>query len=236
MVDAMSQLVDKSLVVAEENGGVYRYRLLETLHEYALERLQSSGTAAEARERHARFFLQFAQDADLRLELSPWEVSTEMLSNIAIRRLGDELDNLRAAIEYFAQREDCAEASLRMVAALAPFWSYKGLWSEGRRWSELALTRGTAAPPFIRAQALFAAAALFPFNRPMLDLLRQSVSAWRSAGDEQGLALALGSFGRIAGWANDAQRDSWPWRSALPSMNAWGPGMNWRPRSCIWAD
>ena len=234
VLDALSQLIDKSLVLAEENGGVYRYRMLETLREFALERLQSSGAAAEARELHARFFLQFAQDADLHPELPPWDVnSAVMLTSVAMRRLGDELDNLRAALEYFAQREDCVEASLRMVTALAPFWSYRGLWSEGRRWSELTLARGMAAPPFIRAQALFASASLFKFDQPRLDLLQQSVSAWRSAGDGRGLALALGWLGRVAKVSVTRRRLSRPLRSASPSMNAWRPGMNWRPRSWI---
>jgi predicted ATPase len=148
VLDLLSHLVDKSLVLAEPHvSGTIRYRLLETLRQYAQERLADSGERRATRQRHARYCLGVAEQASRALtrpEHGPW-----------LARLEDEHDNLRAALTWGLESED-SDLSLRLGAALWRFWRYRGHLAEAETWLArvLALPGGSVRG---RAHAFFGA-------------------------------------------------------------------------------
>jgi predicted ATPase/DNA-binding SARP family transcriptional activator len=151
VLDLLTALVDKSLVVMEEHPATARYHLLETVRQYAASRLEESGDGPRMQRRHAEFFLALVEEAEPELaspRRHPW-----------IERMRREHDNLRAALAWSAQA--AGELNLRMAGALYWYWFHLGFWSEGRRWAEaaLALHAGKDQEP-ARAKTLFAAGTL----------------------------------------------------------------------------
>src|SRR5205814_1444494 len=139
VLSLLTQLVNKSLVVVEEDGSVARYRLLETIRQYAREKLldAAGGEAAEARNRHLKFFLNLTEDAE------PQLTGAEMMA--ALDRLETEQDNLRAALERATDAiHGDALAALRLVAVLHIFWGRRTSVTEGRQWVQTALARAEA--------------------------------------------------------------------------------------------
>ena len=135
-LDLLTQLVDKSLVLVEPQGEGNRYRLLETLRDYALAKLAGSAEADQIHRRHAEVFLALTQRAQpelLRAHQQLW-----------LTRLETEHANLRAALEYLLDTGERALA-LEMATALHRLWDYRGYVSEGRVWLHKALAdRGDA--------------------------------------------------------------------------------------------
>ena len=130
VLDGIASLVDKSLLRREEGAGEEpRFVMLETLHEFAREKLQASGEAEDIRRRHTLYFLELAEEAEphlQRVEQGQW-----------FKRLEREHNNLRAAISWsLAQGEE--EIALRFGAALMIFW-HNRYPSEGRWWLEGAI-------------------------------------------------------------------------------------------------
>jgi predicted ATPase/DNA-binding SARP family transcriptional activator len=123
-LDMVDQLVSKSLVVAEPAGGGTRYRLLETIRQYAAEVLAESGETEPARRRHAAEFLHLAENEHEPAVLLP------------------EQGNFRAALEHALSADD--EAGPRLVRALGGFWLARGLFAEARGWLERALAADPA--------------------------------------------------------------------------------------------
>lgn len=124
VLDVLQALVDKSLVVVENREGQSRYRLLETIREYALQKLADAGEHATVRDRHLAYYLGWAEASTLHLTTA---VQSEW------RRLFDlEHDNFRAALEWTYGIPDKHAAGLRLAATLGPFWHWGGYLSEGR--------------------------------------------------------------------------------------------------------
>jgi non-specific serine/threonine protein kinase len=140
----LAQLVDKSLVHAEEQGHEARYGMLETVWEYALERLEARGEAEAARQAHARYFLELAVEAEPQLFVGARAAAW-------LARLEAELDNLRAALGWLLEQD--ADACLRLAVAVRQLWLVHGHYTEGRRWLEAALARSRATPALVRAKA-----------------------------------------------------------------------------------
>ena len=132
--DLIGRLVEKSLVNASDAGDTTRYRMLETVREYAIERLEDSGETAAVRNRHAQHYADFAGEAGAGLkgpDEHDWLVKVET-----------ELDNLRAAVTWSLEGED-AEAALNIISALA----LQGLRIEGSvsSWAAMAVSSVGAA-------------------------------------------------------------------------------------------
>ena len=146
VLDLLSGLVDRALVVAEMSGeGAVRYRLLESVRQYALERLHKSRETEAVRRRHVEFFLFLAEESEPGLwgtEEATW-----------LDRLEVEYDNLRAALSW-AIGWGAAEQGLRFAAALRWFWYARGHYGEGRGWLEQALAKDGQARAATRAKAL----------------------------------------------------------------------------------
>jgi non-specific serine/threonine protein kinase len=124
VLDLLRALVDKSLVVAENREGQSRYRLLETIREYALQKLADAGEHAAVRDRHLAYYLGWA-------EANTSHLATEIRSEW--RRLFDlEHDNLRAALDWAYGMPDKHAAGLHLAATLGAFWRGGGYMSEGR--------------------------------------------------------------------------------------------------------
>jgi predicted ATPase/transcriptional regulator with XRE-family HTH domain len=181
------QLVNASLVVAEEREGEARYRLLETIREYAGGKLRDADEAETAQARHCDWFLRFAEQA------APQLHAAEQLDWLA--RLETEHDNLRAALDWCLAEPDEAQAGLRLAGALEEFWRIRGHLSEGRGRLAAALVRpGAEAPTAARARALRGIGRLAFFQGdvgPARAAIEESIALWRALGDDLGLAHTL---------------------------------------------
>jgi predicted ATPase len=146
VLDLLSGLVEKSLVVARgsDQRGL-RYRLLETIRQYAREQIEAEGEAEEVLRRHAEFFLALAEEAGPGLR-GPEDVQW-------LERLEEEHDNMRAALSWTLERQE-TELGLRLAGALFRFWEAHGHFREGSRWLEKALEKNGGASDAARAKAL----------------------------------------------------------------------------------
>ncbi|MBU3061936.1 protein kinase [Nocardia sp. NEAU-G5] len=128
VLDVLSSLVDKSVLIREESDAVVRFRMLDTVWDYGRQKLQESGEADLLRRRYRDWYQRLALDAE-----AEW-VSDRQLDWVA--RLEREEPNLREALEcsLAEDTEGAAEAGLRTAGALWLFWTYFGLLGEGRRW------------------------------------------------------------------------------------------------------
>lgn len=151
ILDVLSRLVQKSLVITHLNDRP-RYRLLETIRQYAREKLVESGAEDPVRDLHLDYFMKFAEDTAPNLH-GPLQMQ-------ALDRLDSELDNMRAAIKW-SFRKGHAEKGLRLATALAWFWERRGYWSEGQAYLEKLLDQPEVAPKsLIRAKGLVVAGLL----------------------------------------------------------------------------
>lgn len=161
VLDTLSQLVNKSLVLPDCAEGVEaQYRLLETIRQYAREKLLEAGGGDAVRQRHLNYFLALAEEAEPHLR-SAQQVTW-------LDRLEREVDNLRGALEWSLEAE--VEAGLRLAALLLWFWHIRSHRSEGIEWLERVLaadeaqantrTAATPARQAARGQALNTAGAL----------------------------------------------------------------------------
>jgi predicted ATPase/DNA-binding CsgD family transcriptional regulator len=150
VLNLLSELVDRSLVLVDKQSGRDpRYRLLEPIRQYGVERLRSSGEEAAVRERHLDYFLVLAEAADPRLS-GPEQMAW-------VNRLEAEHENLRAALAWSQRESSGIEPGLQLAAELSQFWQMRGYISEGHRWLKTMLSRGSQAPAQLRARALSAA-------------------------------------------------------------------------------
>ena len=201
--DGVSSLVDQSLLVVAEQDGEPRFRMLETVREYALERLAASGETEQLRRRHAAAFLRLAEEAEREREgdeHSAW-----------LARLERANDNLRAALAWSLEQEGTGEMALRLAGALAWFWSERWFLGEGREWLEQSLavsTSSQAAERYPRAWAqvvtgigdLAARQGDFAATRSYAE---QGVAIWRTLDDKRSLTSALRTLGWIANERGD---------------------------------
>ncbi len=195
ILQLLTQLVNKSLVIAEERKSEVRYRMLETIRQYADEDLLKSGEANKVQTHHLDFFMKLSEDAEPKL------LGRDQL--IWLDRLEDELDNIRRALEWSA-KDGNTVGGLRLAGALWRFWSIRNRWGEGRKWLAALISHlGTEAPTRARAKALYAAG-----------ILAQNQNDHASAGPifSEGLAIsrelrdkpAIGYF--LIGLANTWER------------------------------
>ncbi|MGV9823848.1 protein kinase domain-containing protein [Nocardia xishanensis] len=143
-LDALSALVDKSILIREESDATVRFRQLETVQEYGRQKIKEAGEYSELRRRHRDWYARLALDAE-----SDW-VSPRQLDWIT--RIRREQPNFRKALELSRSESDAS--GLRTAAALFSFWFSSGRLSEGHRWCERMLVSASDAPTADRAKAL----------------------------------------------------------------------------------
>jgi len=220
IVDLLSRLIDKSLVVLEEQQGAPRYRLLETVRRYGRDRLDEEGKTREIARRHRDFFLILARRAEQALRGSDQAVWMACLEA--------ERENMRAALEWSLKGRDAA-AALRLVGKLWPFWYGRGYSSEGREWIRAALSASDATLTPARAEALNGAAFLAwrqgDFGQAET-LGEQSLAAYRELGQQSGIAYASIVLGHVARERRDYERAMRLYEESLTlfreSADSWG--------------
>jgi DNA-binding CsgD family transcriptional regulator/tetratricopeptide (TPR) repeat protein len=196
VLDVLSGLVDKSLVVAEEaqGSGASRYGMLEPVRQYARELLEGNEAAAqEARRRHALWCLALAEEAEPGLTGAQQQAWTE--------RLEPEHDNLRAALSWLLERGE-AELGLRLVAVTHLLWGEAhGHLSERRAWLERAISASGTAAPRTRAKVFKGAAWVAQFqgeSGAAKAYGEEALALSRELEDEEGIATAVTCLGFTA--------------------------------------
>jgi predicted ATPase/class 3 adenylate cyclase/DNA-binding CsgD family transcriptional regulator len=201
VLDLLTLLVDKSLVVADDTGGRTRYRLLETVRQYALEKLGESGEADAVRARHRDHYTAMAAVLD-----APAGSDYEQ----RLEQADIEIDNLRAAFAW--SRENSAiELALTLASSLQPLWQARGRIREGRAWFDTALADLDAQHPevaaAVRARALGDKAVLDTWAgaAASADQAEQALAIARDVDDPALLARTLTACGFIAGAGYNAE-------------------------------
>jgi DNA-binding CsgD family transcriptional regulator len=146
VLDVLGLLVDKSLLQVDDSGPVARYRLLETIRQYAAERLDRADEMTEAGDRHRDHYLALAEEAANYLEgpqQRPW-----------LDRLTADYPNLRAALAWSRDHQAWEELA-RLAAHLPLLWYHVGPNHEGEGWQDMALEHADNLPPLLRCQVLF---------------------------------------------------------------------------------
>jgi non-specific serine/threonine protein kinase len=193
VLELLASLVEKSLVLYKEQEGEGRYWLLETVRQYARERLREAGEAEAVQERHRDWFLALAERAEPEL----WrESQAEWLD-----RLEREHDNLRAALAWTGAQGQ-GEAGLRFGWALWSYWRWRGHWTEAReQLAELLALPGAEARTAARAGALMTAGEL-AYEQGDYGAARalneECLAIFRELGDKQKIAMSLNNLGDVA--------------------------------------
>ena len=208
-LDLVDVLAGKSLVVAEPAADGTRYRMLETIRQYAAERLAQAGEAGQARDRHAAAFLALAEQ--------------ERELPVLLR----EQDNFRAALDHALAAGD--QAGPRLARALGGFWLARGLFQEGRGWLERALATDPADPAAARRPAPAARGGAIRGRR--LERAQATLA--------QGLQVAAADLAcprcrpgsvscwRKSGWWKTRELPR-RWRNATPRRRCSNPATTWR--------
>jgi predicted ATPase/DNA-binding CsgD family transcriptional regulator len=195
VLDLLSHLVDKSLLLAEEEGDEIRYRMLETVRQYGREKIVASGNLDPVSLRHARYYLTLAEEAEAGLR-GPDQVAY-------FRRLEEDIANFRAALSWTLDKaepsEELAQLGLRLTVALWLFWNIQGS-TEGHRWVEEALRKSTGRTA-VRARALGGAGWMSLWGGDYgraISLLEESIALFRELGDTDEAAISLAYLGMTA--------------------------------------
>jgi predicted ATPase/DNA-binding winged helix-turn-helix (wHTH) protein len=187
VLDLLSRLVSKSLAVVDgERGGERRYRFLETIREYARERLLQAGATDRLRERHFEFFFDQFHGA-LRILRGPGQVAL-------LRRLRIEQENVRSALDCALTSSGLGQKAVELAGALYWFWTKCGLFGEGRLWLERALALPVHVPGSVRARALIGLAHMATFEGQYVEagaLAAEALSLGRKDGDAWVVSVAL---------------------------------------------
>jgi predicted ATPase len=207
VLDGLDSLVEKSLLLRRtDSDGESRFRMLETIREYAHGRLESSGELDDVRRVHAGWFAELAE--------SPDADSRTGDQSAAVARLGDDYANFRAAIDWAREHRD-GQLLLRIATALLPFWSTRGYIGEGRRTLEEALELEGSRP----ARALVGLSSLRTLTGDsdgLLDDVNDALSAAKELGDPLVLAQGWNLLGVVEGtMIGSLARAEEGWRHAL---------------------
>lgn len=192
VIDLVSQLVSRSLVVADTNDGGTRYRLLETTRAYALEKLAEAGETATLRQRHARYFRdRFTRAPADWLRMSDAEIRATYLP---------ELDNVRAALDWAFDDDGSAAIGIALAGTSVGIWVELSLPVEGRRRLELALAQvGSQTPDLDQARLWHSLGVLRGTGALPQELaaFERAVELYRRSGDAAGLGFSLVRLGQI---------------------------------------
>jgi predicted ATPase/DNA-binding SARP family transcriptional activator len=200
VVACLDSLLDKHLV-QRTDGGVRepRFAMLDTVHEYARERLFASGDEEALRRRHAEHFVTMAERAGAELRGPRQEVW--------LTRLETEHENLTAALAWAVEKD--VQLALRAVGAISRYWLVRGSVAEGLAWSERVIAVGDGQPAELLAPAVRAASVLFAkhgdYDRAK-ELGERSLALCREVGDDRAVAAAANAVGIAAVFAGDFER------------------------------
>lgn len=216
-IEALLQLVNRSLVIAETHGVETRYRMLETIRQYASEKLQETDEMEAVQARHFTWFLALAEQSR--------NVSLVGRRLVAwLQRIELELDNLRIALVW-SQKQTGSGQSQRLAGALWLFWFHRGRFREGRAWLEEALADDALAPLSARATAL-SALSILTFGSSAARraaLAIEGLALCRKVDDRLGMACCYLALGQVAAVRLDFPRAVDYYQQGLELCRA----MNW---------
>lgn len=202
-LDLLTNLVDKSLVIREgKQNGESRYRMLETIRQYAYEALIKSGEDSEFQERHLDYYVKLVESA--KPHLGFFLPDMEIIS--WLRTLEPEQGNLRAVLKFSQSSSSFSKAGLRMAGMLHWFWFVRGQFTEGREWLEqlLAMIDERSIP--VRAQALLSTGFLACWQGEFASArtsLEQSLKLFKEMDERSGVAFSLHGLGFAANGLGD---------------------------------
>jgi predicted ATPase/class 3 adenylate cyclase/DNA-binding CsgD family transcriptional regulator len=198
ILNLMEQLINKSLVVKDEVENESRYRMLETLRQYAREKLFDAEEGESMRKRHRDWFLALVEPVDPR----------ESADLAWLNLIESEHDNLRAALVW-SQAMHEFEIGARIAFALTGFWEIRGYLQEGRKWLESGLAQREFLSKKVLAQTLFITRrfALKLGDYPIAEAYgKESVALFRELEDKRNLAWALRGLGGVYREINERDR------------------------------
>ena len=196
ILDALTSLVDHSLIRQRQTDGELRFSMLQTVRDYALELLDAFPDQDRVRDRHAHHYLELAERAGRR----------DGSGTAQPAQIGGDHDNLRAALDWWLSRaatqpQPYGELALRLAAALGRYWYTHGHAVEGSRWLERALAVDVARAQGVRANALRLLGVLTEQRRDLeraTALFSEALAYFRRSGDVSGEAACLNGLGVVA--------------------------------------
>ncbi|HET9337537.1 MAG TPA: tetratricopeptide repeat protein, partial [Casimicrobiaceae bacterium] len=193
VLDTLASLVDKSLVARDEHAGATRYRLAETVRDYAREKLLERDSSTTLRDRHLRHYLRLAEEARPNLQSAGQAAWLD--------RLEGDHDNLRGALEW-CLGSGAALEGMRLCGDLQRFWIARGHHSEGRAWCERLLAAdSTSFATAERAMALNCAGLLAYQQGDLATAsmrFEERLAICRALGDRRAIAISLNNLGMVA--------------------------------------
>jgi predicted ATPase/DNA-binding SARP family transcriptional activator len=210
-LDCLAQLQECSLVLAEAGSPETRYRMLETVREYA-ETMLTCEQQAELSRRHARYFAHQAEQAE-----AEWADGGGAGADWSAR-LARERDNLREALAWGLGDGGETEIGVRLAAAMSVFWPSHGHLREGRQWLDHALRRAESASPRVRARLLLGTGWLLHLQGDFASariFCEESLPLFQEANDRDGTAQALYRLGWVAYNQSDLTQARAFWEETL---------------------
>ena len=202
VLDLLSRLIDRSLVVSEEGAAEARYRLLETIRQYAQERLVEDDPTGAFRARHRAYMLELVERIGPTLFAGP-------TAGPSLERLAAEHENLRAAIQWSDDDPDGAAVELRLAGNLWRYWEIGGHLVEGRGWLTRALARTDGEISDLRANALTGLGSLAAQQGDLTAAVaahEASLDTLRQLGNPNGIAYACGNLANVSVERGDYSR------------------------------
>ena len=199
ILDLLTHLVEKSLVLIHEHAGTPRYRLLEPIRQYTLDRLRQSGALADVQQQHLHYFLGRAQQADSRM-LGPER-------RIACDELEAEHANLLGALAYAMEHDP--ESALKLSNALGWFWEVRGYLAQGRDWFTKIIAGSPVILADLRGEAYVRAGRLACWQGEYQDavaLTEQGLRLCEESGNRRWTGMALNNLGGVAAYRGEPDR------------------------------
>jgi predicted ATPase len=199
ILDLLTQLVEKSLVLIREQHGTTCYRLLEPIRQYAQDRLREGGAMPTVQRRQVDYFLRVAQKAEPRL------LGHEQ--QLAFEELEAEHANLLAALAWAAEHD--AESALKLSNALGWFWERRGYLAEGREWFKRTIAESPATLAQLRGEAYVRAGRLACWQgdyEHAIALTEKGMRLCEQSGNQRWLGMAFNNLGGVAAYRGELDR------------------------------
>jgi predicted ATPase/DNA-binding SARP family transcriptional activator len=221
VLDGLTHLIDKSLVVVTPQANEVRYRMLETIHEFACEKLSEADEIEAVRAHHLEFYVQFAEQVEPFLR--------DANQNQWLDRIEAEHDNLRAAFAWSLESGK-ATIGLHLAIALGDFWQRRSHVSEGSNWLGKALPAANPISVPTLADALIQLANLMWQQgncQQASEFFEEGLMLCRKLGDPQRTARALSVGGKVAHAQGDRERAAWRLEESLALFREVGASDKW---------
>lgn len=197
VLDVLSNLVDKSLVVVERRQGIVRYRMLEPVRQFAGVKLSESGFIEDFRNRHAALFMEIAERADPKLRTGEQVTWLELLDR--------EQENFRTALSWLFETNQ-VDGAAKLIGDLGWYWWIRGLWLQAWMWLQMLLESDVEPMPALKAKAMYRTAGLEVIRGRLpgrLELVEDALVICTDLDDSEGMAWCLNLLGQAMTYKRD---------------------------------